>query len=251
VFSPSSYRIFFAQLVCWISLLLTIATFETQWILLSILFYFLYAAGGVALIFHRTLSHNSFKFNPVVKKFLILWSCLANVGSPLTWVAVHRAHHKYCDTKQDPHSPLHNGFWFMMFGSMFARVSVKHVRDLLRDPFMIFTHKYYYVIQVPWICLLYYIGGWKAVVACHLVPGGLTWLAGSFLNWYNHLYGYKNFDIKDSSKNSALTGILVFGEGWHNNHHAKPISSTTAVLKTEFDPIYYVGRLFGGKPTIK
>jgi stearoyl-CoA desaturase (delta-9 desaturase) len=237
--------------MCWITILLFFTFADLYWILIGLVSYIFYAGAGVALTFHRTLSHNSWKFPIPVRYFLILLASMANVGSALTWVAIHRAHHKYCDTPRDPHSPQHKSFWFMIFGSMFAKVSVRHVKDLLRDPFVLFVHKYYYLIQLPWIVLLYVIGGWYAVFACHVVPGGLTWLAGSFVNWYNHLYGYQRFESKDTSKNNALTGYLVMGEGWHNAHHAQPIRSSTSNAWYEFDAIYYIARALGGKPTIK
>jgi stearoyl-CoA desaturase (delta-9 desaturase) len=90
-----------------------------------------------------------------------------------------------------------------------------------------------------------------AVIACHIVPGGLTWLAGSFVNWHNHLHGYQRYKTTDTSKNSFITGFLVLGEGWHNTHHAKPIYATTSSAWYEFDMIYYIAILFGGKPALK
>lgn len=251
MFSPSSYKIFLVQLFAWISTVIFYSTAPLYWIFISFLFYVIYAGAGVALTFHRTLSHNSFKFHPLIRRLMILIASLANVGSALTWVAVHRAHHKYCDTPKDPHSPRHNSFWFMIFGSMFAKVSIRHVKDLLKDPFVLFVHNYYYLIQIPWLMFLYVLGGWYAVFACHVIPGGLTWLAGSFVNWYNHLYGYRRFEIKNTSTNSFITGFLVLGEGWHNAHHAKPISATTSNAWYEIDLIYYIAKLLGGKPSIK
>jgi fatty-acid desaturase len=251
VFSPSSYKIFAVQLFAWISIVIFYFNAPLPWILLSIVFYMLYAGAGVALTFHRTLSHNSFKFNPIVQKGLILTASMANVGSALTWVAVHRAHHRYCDTPNDPHSPKYKSFLFMIFGSMFAPVRVRYVKSLLKDPFILFAHQYYYLIQLPWVLLLYLVGGWYAVFACHIVPGGLTWLAGSFVNWYNHLYGYQRFTTKDTSRNNFLTGFLVLGEGWHNSHHAHPIRATTSNAWYEFDLIYYIARMLGGKPVLK
>jgi fatty-acid desaturase len=251
MFAPSSFKLFLAQTVCWISIVALLLHGSMLLIGISLIFYVLYAGAGVALTFHRTLSHNAFKFHPIVKRSMILLSCLANVGSPLSWVAIHRAHHRFCDTPLDPHSPKYKSFWFMIFGSMYAKPPVRYVRDLLRDNFCVAAHQYYFLIQVPWIIFLYSIGGMWAVIACHLVPGGMTWLAGSFVNWFNHRHGYQLTYTKDSSTNHWLTGLLVLGEGWHNNHHNAPIQATTKILAHEFDAIYYIARLLGGKPTLK
>jgi fatty-acid desaturase len=251
MFSPSSYKLLFVQILLALSIIPFLIYASWFWIGIAAVFYVLYAGFGVAIAFHRTLSHRAFQFHPFVKYAITVIGSMANVGSPLTWVATHRAHHLYCDTSRDPHSPHHHPAWFVLFTSMFAKVSLRTVKDLLKDPFILFLHKYYFLIQVPWIFLLAMIGGWQAVFACHFIPGALTWLAGSFLNWFNHLYGYRNTEIEDSSRNHWLTALIVMGEGWHNNHHARPISATTQVKKHEVDILYYLGRLLGGKPCIK
>jgi fatty-acid desaturase len=251
MFSPSPNKLLAIQILCALSLVPFLIFASAPWMGMAVLFYVLYAGVGVALGFHRTLSHNSFTFNPLVKKIIVTIGTMANVGSPLTWVAVHRAHHRYCDTSKDPHSPLHKSALFVLFTSMFAKVSLRHVLDLLRDDFILFLHKNYFLVQFPWIFLLAAVGGWQAVLACHVIPGGLTWLAGSFLNWFNHTHGYRNAETNDTSRNHWLTGLLVLGEGWHNNHHARPVAATTKVKKHEIDIIYYLARALGGKPKLR
>jgi fatty-acid desaturase len=36
-----------------------------------------------------------------------------------------------------------------------------------------------------------------------------------------------------------LVGTLTGGEGWHNNHHANPVSARHGLAWYEFDPNYY------------
>lgn len=251
MFAPSSNKIFIVQLFSWISILVFYSTQSLFWISISLLFYVIYAGAGVALTFHRTLSHRSWTFNPLVKKILIIIASFANVGSAITWVAVHRDHHRYCDTKKDPHSPHVYPWWYVMFGTMYSTVSIRRVPDLLKDDFLLFIHKYYYLIQVPWIVCLYLIGGIDAVFACHIIPGGLTWLAGSLVNYWNHKFGYQNFETNDTSTNNALTGWLVLGEGWHNNHHAKATNGSTQVEPFEIDLIFFIAKLLGGSQKIR
>jgi stearoyl-CoA desaturase (delta-9 desaturase) len=45
-----------------------------------------------------------------------------------------------------------------------------------------------------------------------------TWSINSIC----HTFGERPFDTNDESRNHWLIGILAFGEGWHNNHHAFP-----------------------------
>ena len=44
----------------------------------------------------------------------------------------------------------------------------------------------------------------------------VTW----FVNSATHLWGYRNYETTDDSRNLWWVGLLAFGEGWHNNHHA-------------------------------
>jgi fatty-acid desaturase len=247
MFAPSSIKIFIVQFLCWCTIPLFYYSANSFWIFLSIVFYIIYAGIGAGLTFHRTLSHNSWKFHPTIRKALIFFASMANIGSPLTWVAIHRAHHMYCDTDKDPHSPNHLPMWYVLFGTMFSKVSVKCVVDLLKDTYIVFVHRYYYLLQLPWIALLYFLGGWMAVIACHIVPGGLTWILGSFINYLNHTSGYRTYITNDTSKNNVLTGFLFMGEGWHNNHHKFPARGTTKHSNREFDMIYYMAKLLGGK----
>ena len=46
----------------------------------------------------------------------------------------------------------------------------------------------------------------------------VTWLVNSA----SHMWGYRNYETTDDSRNLWWVGLLAFGEGWHNNHHAFP-----------------------------
>ena len=43
----------------------------------------------------------------------------------------------------------------------------------------------------------------------------------------------------DEAKNNTALGIIAFGEGWHNNHHAFPYSAKQG-LQGQFDLTWYV-----------
>jgi stearoyl-CoA desaturase (delta-9 desaturase) len=42
-----------------------------------------------------------------------------------------------------------------------------------------------------------------------------TWL----MNSASHIWGYRNHETRDNSRNLWWAALLVCGEGWHNNHH--------------------------------
>ena len=41
-------------------------------------------------------------------------------------------------------------------------------------------------------------------------------------NSFGHWIGYRSYATPDNSRNNLLTGWLMFGEGFHNNHHHAP-----------------------------
>jgi stearoyl-CoA desaturase (delta-9 desaturase) len=248
LFAPTAKKILVVQTLCLFISVFSIFYINWFYFLLSLIFFFLYTILGVALSFHRMLSHRHYKFNSILEKILILFGTLSNVGSPVTWVAIHREHHKFCDTSRDPHSPLYKNIQFVLFFSMFSRVNLRLVRDLLKNKFCILLHQYYYLIQIPWIILLFLLGGINLVIYCHVFPSSVTWVLGSLLNYVNHKFGYTNFNVKNNSKNNTFTGILLLGEGWHNNHHAMPNQPNLRIKKYEFDLIHLISiHLLKGK----
>ena len=51
------------------------------------------------------------------------------------------------------------------------------------------------------------------------------------------------FDTRDDSRNSWWVAILTFGEGWHNNHHAHPVSARHGLAWWELDVSWLTLRL--------
>jgi fatty-acid desaturase len=52
----------------------------------------------------------------------------------------------------------------------------------------------------------------------------ITWAVNSV----SHVWGSQTFNTGDLSRNNWWIGILAFGEGWHNNHHAFEVGLMTA-----------------------
>lgn len=209
-----------------------------QW-LIAILLYFIQTTIGGTITFHRLLSHKSFKTSKYVEYLGSLIGSIGGNGSGLAWAAVHREHHRYTDTEKDPHCPNNKGFFFTQFISYYHTPNLRYVPDLLRKTFHVKVHEYYWLINLFYITIiaLYDI---NAVIYAYFVPALLTWHAGSFINTINHCFGYRNHETKDTSTNNFLTGYLVSGEGWHNNHHANPKNENFGQKWYEFDLGYQI-----------
>jgi stearoyl-CoA desaturase (delta-9 desaturase) len=70
----------------------------------------------------------------------------------------------------------------------------------------------------------------RTVVGLHA-----TWLVNSA----THSWGTRRFQTRDLSTNSWWVAILTFGEGWHNNHHAHPVSARHGLKWYEIDLNWY------------
>jgi stearoyl-CoA desaturase (delta-9 desaturase) len=71
------------------------------------------------------------------------------------------------------------------------------------------------------------------------------------VNSVGHLWGYRNYDTKDGSRNNTFMALLVFGEGWHNNHHIAPNSAMHGHRWWEWDPSYRILQLLGALGLVK
>lgn len=202
--------------------------------LVSFGMYALIGCFGISIGYHRYLTHKSFKLNKFWEKLCTIFGMLAFTGSSIGWVGVHRQHHRYTDKPGDPHSPAQNGLKMLVASYQFDP-NMWTIRSLITDKFHLFTHKYYFLLLLAW-------AGFWALISISLVfyivviPAVLSVWSSTISNYTNHKWGYKNFEIADNSTNNWINAIFTFGEGWHNNHHAKPGSYTFKVKWWEFDP---------------
>jgi sn-1 stearoyl-lipid 9-desaturase len=212
----------------------------------SIVLWWLSGSLGIGMGYHRLLTHRGYKTPKWLEYFLTLCATLALEGGPIFWVATHRIHHQYTDVEGDPHSPIDGAFWAHM-GWILTGKSMHHdpqtlaryVPDLAKDKFHVWITKYHYLpITVLGVALLAW-GGlpvllWgiflRTVVGLHV-----TWAVNSV----THMWGYRRFPTRDLSTNHWLVGVLAFGEGWHNNHHAHPVSARHGMAWYEIDLNWY------------
>jgi stearoyl-CoA desaturase (delta-9 desaturase) len=86
--------------------------------------------------------------------------------------------------------------------------------------------------------------GSSLVVWGALVRTVLVWHITWSVNSVTHLWGYRNYETPDNSRNNVLIGLLAGGEGWHNNHHAAPTSARHGHSWWELDVAWLTIRVF-------
>ncbi|HEY0309132.1 MAG TPA: fatty acid desaturase [Acidobacteriaceae bacterium] len=209
---------------------------------------------GIGMGYHRLLVHRGYRVPKPVEYFLAVCGTLALEGGPISWVATHRVHHQHSDLEGDPHTPQEGTWWSHMgwiisgraLNTETARLA-HYAPDLAKDRFHLWLSKYHWVPLTILGALLLLVGtlvgGIHAGIGLFLwgiflrVTIGLhaTWLVNSA----THMHGSRRFETKDESRNSWWVALLTGGEGWHNNHHANPVSARHGLAWYEFDPNYY------------
>ena len=195
----------------------------TQWAI-SLFVYYLFGCWGVAITYHRLISHKSF-VAPFWFKFIgMILGSLGGVGTTIQWTAVHRDHHRHSDTDKDPH---YRGtgilkFVQMQFFTMLVPSAPRYVPDLLRDTLHQKFHNYYWLIHLAYLSALWFLDP-LAIIYAYLFPCFILWHVMSSLGTFAHTprFGTQKITEKDNSTNLWLLGWFAFGEGWHNNHHAE------------------------------
>lgn len=229
--------------------------------LLAILAWQLLSTIGISVCYHRQITHRAFHTGRILKIFHLFCALLSGQAGPIVWSHVHRIHHKYSDLEQDPHSPNH-GFWAGHLGWIFNQESrsttadFKEIpKDLVLDKDIQFFQKIHYPALILIFIVLYFIGGLSLMLWQGCFRIALTLHSAWIINSSGHLWGYRNYDTKDNSRNSKLLALLTAGEGFHNNHHAKQSSPNMGHKSDEFDLGYLYIKLLvligAAKTTLK
>jgi stearoyl-CoA desaturase (Delta-9 desaturase) len=200
--------------------------------------------ASVTIFLHRHQAHRSVELHPLISHFFRLWLWMTTGMVTQQWVSVHRKHHAFCEREGDPHSPQLEGINTVLWQG------VELYKKAARDPETI--KRFGHGTPDDWIerhiYKPYSTLGIKLMLIIQLFlfgPVGLTiwaiqmmWIpftAAGVINGIGHYWGYRNFEVNDTSTNISPWGILIGGEELHNNHHAFPTSAKLSAKWYEFD----------------
>ena len=236
------------------------APWTFTWSALAALVFMHWVCGGIGIClgYHRLLTHASFQTPRWMRRTIATVGCLAGEGPPMMWVANHRLHHARSDQDGDPHSPKDGGWWshafwlaFKVGGKDQGEYFRKWTPDLYQDRYMRMLDYGFIPINVisslMFVAVGYAIGGtsiaiswlvWAVALRMVLVLHS-TW----FVNSASHMWGYRNYETRDDSRNNWWVALLTYGEGWHNNHHAHPRMAKHGHKWWEFDITFNTIRL--------
>jgi stearoyl-CoA desaturase (delta-9 desaturase) len=220
---------------------------------------------GLTAGYHRLFAHRSYAVPRWLEHAIATCGYLALQRGPIFWVAMHRRHHKYADVAgMDPHTPR-EGLWHVHFGWIQRRrdsiwdpeLYRARVPELVKDRLYLWMddERHDYLTNFAWILLSLAAGGWIGArfrgfdwhnAICFAVWVGLfhrvaLLQAFGLINSVCHLVGTRAFHGKTAglARNNYFVSLVIFGEGWHNNHHAFPQSARQGLRFWQLDIAWY------------
>ncbi|HEX6586964.1 MAG TPA: fatty acid desaturase [Solirubrobacterales bacterium] len=214
---------------------------------------------GITVGFHRLFTHRAFKTGPTVRAVFGALGSAAIEGPVISWVADHRKHHAFADEEGDPHSPhvghgdgilaQFKGFFHAHVGWLFIHTQrgnkQRFAPDLLKDPVVSYIDRTFLLWAVLGLLvpfgLGYAIGGTLIAGLTGLLWGGAVRIfvlhhVTYSINSLCHMFGKRDFETPDESRNLAWLALPTFGEAWHNSHHAFPTSAVHGLKTRQLDP---------------
>ena len=217
---------------------------------------------------HRYAAHKAFtmsKFNEKVF-FVLTWFFQgSNYLSPYGYGVMHRMHHAFADTEDDPHSPKYDEtIWKMMWKTKTIYSDITNKKVEVEDRFtkdvpqwtafddfarswvsrliwgILYVAVYWQFATVWWLWLL---------LPIHFL---MSPIHGAIINWFAHKYGYRNYEVGDTSRNFLPLDFLMMGESYHNNHHKNGSRANFGGIRWhEIDPTYLMILLLNKCKVIK
>lgn len=163
----------------------------------------------ISAYYHRMLCHQAWRPPYWVEVVMAVMTAGHGLSPAISWVAVHRKHHRYSDTHQDPHGPHLMG---LAANSLLAfyKTDLKYAGNLLRSRLYQFQLKYYFYILIVYTViwsLLFGLQSW-------FIINGYVLIMQTLVNYFGHRGG--------RAVNVKWVSILSHGELHHKNHHDDP-----------------------------
>lgn len=214
-----------------------------QGIVSAVFLYWLAGSLGIGIGYHRLLTHRGFRTTKPVEYLLTVCGMLALQDGAINWVATHRIHHQHTEVPGiDPHTPREGGWWshagWVLRGTAQQHpesVLRRYAPDLYRDRVHVILNRFYFLPIVILGLILFIVGGWPVLLWGVFLRVTLALHATWLVNSATHIWGSRRFATDDDSRNNWWVAMLTFGEGWHNNHHAHPVSARHGLAWYELD----------------
>ncbi len=203
---------------------------------------------SITLGYHRLFTHAAFQAHWSIRFLTLLFGAAAFENSVLMWACDHRAHHLHTDDDEDPYS-IRDGLFQAHIGWLIFKLRPPrpwtNVPDLKKSPLVMWQHRHVYLIAaiVSFVVpagIGFAWGGWKSALGALLIGGVARVVVLQHctfcINSLCHAIGRQPYSKECSARDSCLTALVTFGEGYHNYHHAFPSDYRNGVKPWQFDP---------------
>ncbi|MAD46854.1 MAG: acyl-CoA desaturase [Oceanospirillaceae bacterium] len=197
--------------------------------------------------YHRLWSHNAYKAHWSVRLFYALFGAMALQNTILHWSSGHRVHHRHVDDVDlDPYSAK-RGLWFSHMGWMIRRypsgeVNFDNVKNLTKDPIVMWQYKYYLPIALGMNVLIPVALGlmlgdiWGMILFAGFLRIVATHHFTFFINSIAHKWGSQPYTDENTARDNAFFAFLTHGEGYHNYHHIFQTDYRNGIRWYQWDP---------------
>jgi stearoyl-CoA desaturase (delta-9 desaturase) len=214
-----------------------------MWITALALWWF--AGLGITVGYHRLVSHRSYESGGLWKFFWLIAGGTAIQNSAIIWSNSHRRHHKEVDTDNDPYNAKRGFWWSHMQWILHHDEQVEDfstVPDLAADKWVMWQHRNYNAIWITMNVLLPAAIGlmidrvWGMILIAGLLRVMLVHQGTFCINSVCHIIGTQPWSTKDTSRDSWISALFTFGEGYHNYHHTFAADYRNGLKWFHFDP---------------
>jgi fatty-acid desaturase len=214
--------------------------------MISLALTFLTLCLGHSVGLHRGWIHGSYEARPVVHALLAWLFVLTGLGGPLSWARLHAVRDYWQNQKPCPryfaysHGLIRDFFWNLhcRFEPADDRALARLPSGLLRDPWLRFLEATWPLHVLALAAVLGATLGLEAVAVCVCLRTAVGFLGHWFVGYAAHAWGAQPYLVagaQESGTNLRVLGVLSFGEGFHNNHHAFPWSARMGWMRGQFD----------------
>lgn len=201
--------------------------------------------------YHRLFSHRSYRANPLLRAFYLFFGAAAFENSALKWASDHRRHHRHVDDTEDPYN-IRKGFWWAHLGWVITKTPQpqgdEFAPDLLNDWLVRCQHRFYVPLAIltgfalPMALGFLLDDPWGGLLLAGFLRMVLLYHATFSVNSLAHTIGIQPYSNVNSARDSIVTALVTFGEGYHNFHHAFPFDYRNGVRRYQFDPTKWLIR---------
>jgi stearoyl-CoA desaturase (delta-9 desaturase) len=215
-------------------------------LIVSLILTFLTLCVGHSVGLHRGIIHRTYETGRVVKGTLAYLFVLSGLGGPISWARLHAIRDFWQNRSDCPryfaygHSIARDFIWnlHLRFEPVDDRADNRLPADVLHDPWLQFLERTWPLHILVLAIAIRATMGPGAVAVCVCARTAASILGHWGVGYAAHAWGERRFILPgaaESGTNVWILGLLSFGEGFHNNHHAFPTSARMGMRSGEFD----------------